>query len=149
TPASAGSVVYDVYLGTDSATIAARAAPPATRITRAFYVPESRWEPGSAPYWSITAINLDSGDTLTSPVWGFQVVPVGAAIDSVSIPANDWGYYQKSNRQTFCFESSVRTGSQYACRVGWTPASLGSRRLAGAYVSMSSTFTASPPASLS
>ena len=146
TEASAGTVIYDVYAGDDSATVAARQLAPAGRVTRAEFVRlGAHWASGQTYYWAVTAHNQTTGERLEGPVWSFRTVPADALQDSVVVIANRWGFYARNTRTSSCLGSTVNSGPNFACVVGFDLAQIRPRRrIAGARI-YTSTSVQNPP----
>ena len=118
TERSAGDIAYDVYLATDSAQVAARAAPAFLHTTRALHLPAVRWALGTRYYWAVSASNLSTSERFDSAVWRFATVPASASLDSMVLTMSRWGYYYSSTFQTLirCGLSTILMGSSFSTK---------------------------------
>lgn len=146
TEPAAGTIVYDVYGGADSAAVAARTASPiAHYIGKASLTPAARWQMGSRLYWSVRAYNFTTGETLDGEVWHFDTLPADTPIDSLNVPMRDWFYaitgsgFGGSSYNRFCSGDSIGCGPPVDQNyLRWNYAGLGvGLRLAGATVVLS------------
>ncbi len=92
TEASAGTIQYEVWTGSDSGTVAARAGNPLTVVNRGRWLPTRAWPLGGPVYWAITVVNATSGERLDGPVQRFATLDPSTPQDSLTIPAGDSGY---------------------------------------------------------
>jgi hypothetical protein len=113
-----GPLVYELYAGTDSAQVAARALPYLYRGGRIAYLPALRWHEHGATYWSITVENVTLGERYNGAVWRFDTPPEGAPIDSVDISTGDYGY-QRTGGSANCYGGELITAPNYRCIQGW------------------------------
>ena len=98
TETTAGAVQYAVFMGSDSAAVAARAVTPDIVSTWARWLPRTRWPFGATVYWSVRATNLTLNEVMDGPVWRFEVLPDGLPIDSLTVNARHWGFYDRRPR---------------------------------------------------
>jgi len=90
TEPEAGLVTYTLFVSTDSALVATRAAP-SVGLTGGRWIPTTAWAMGRTSYWSIRGANLRTGEVLEGPVWSFRTVPVDAPQDSSRVlPTLEW-----------------------------------------------------------
>jgi len=129
----AGGVGYDLYVGTDSAAVAARTVPRLARVNGALYSPVHRWVEDAANYWALTAVNYTTGERLEGPVWRYDVLgPRSARVDSLVIEAYQWGSLPITVRlRSGCTNEDLITGPDYKCGIAWEVYGL-SQRLAEA-----------------
>jgi len=142
TEATAGGAAFELYVGTDSAAVAARGIAFFTRDTLNYHLPRNRWALGTPFYWSVTAVNKTTGERLAGPVWRFQTLPPGTPVDSLVVPAADWGvfcqYCGPSSRVT-CNTGSIAAGQSYPNYnngIHWNFQSAAGRKLAGARLTL-------------
>lgn len=147
TEAAAGSIVYDVYSGADSAAVAARGARPIQSSAQPFLIPLKPWGFGARVYWAVTAVNRTSSERLDGPVWSFETLPPGIPVDSLVVPAGEWGYYDIALQRLFCLTGFISAGTGYNNGIHWllreTAAGL---KLAGARVTVYATGVTISPA---
>ncbi|HEY6865782.1 MAG TPA: Ig-like domain-containing protein [Candidatus Eisenbacteria bacterium] len=136
-----GTLAYEVYIGPDSAQVAARALPYIYRGARALYLPKVRWPEHSATFWSVTVDNATAGERSNGPVWRFDTPAADAPIDSVSVAASAFGYRRFFS--TFvgaCQPPELYSGGVYQTGIVWAlvqqPQTL---RLAGVRMDLSAT----------
>jgi len=115
TPATGGSISYQIYAGLDSAAVAARTGPAIERRT-AFYLPGARWPAGARVYWAVTAINETASEMLDSPVWWFDTVAESTPIDSLTVTASAWAAASPNGRRC---HSSLQCGGSWNCALQW------------------------------
>jgi hypothetical protein len=120
TETSAGSVVYRIHAGTDSAAIAARAPAPVRSGAEPYLVPTRPWPLGTRLYWAVTATNQTSGERLDGPVWSFETLPPGLPVDSLVVPAPEWGYYERTPNRVTCRGDYVFCGASYNDGIHWS-----------------------------
>ena len=120
TEPAAGSIVYRIYEGADSAVIAARSPAPLRSGAEPYLVPSAPWSLGARHYWAVTAVNQTSGERLDSPVWSFETLPPGLPVDSLVVPATEWGYYQRAANQTICRGEFLYAGGSYNDGIHWS-----------------------------
>jgi hypothetical protein len=119
-----GPLFYELYTGPDSAAVADRAVPYLWTGTSTSYLPGSRWPEHAPLYWSITVINVNVGERSNGPTWRFDTPYADAPMDSISVPASDWGYQKTSGFFSVadCFNGTITTGSIYTSYCQWTVA---------------------------
>jgi hypothetical protein len=137
TESSAGSVVYRVYEGADSAAIAARGTGLIYSGPEPHLVPRKRWPLGARLYWAVTAVNQTSVEQMDSPVWSFSTLPPGLPVDSLFVSATEWGYFDRTLNVKTCRGEFISAGSRYNGGVHWPLREAASNlKLAGARVRM-------------
>lgn len=147
TESSAGTVVYDLYIATDSAAVAQRSVAPISR-SRADYERNSSWGMGQRYFWAITARNTTLGEQEEGPVWSFDTVPPGAPVDSVRILADFYGFYEARISRSTCMDTRLIYGSQAQGAVSWNLAARRPEmRIAAARIVMGLTVGTIPPPS--
>jgi len=116
-----GGVGYDLYVGPDSATVAARSIPRLARVAGSLYTPLARWPLASPNYWALTAVNYGTGERLDGPVWRFDTIdPAAARLDSLVIGAVQWGWASLTYRtRAGCRDLDFISGAGYKCGVLW------------------------------
>jgi hypothetical protein len=106
-----GSISYQVWAGPDSATVAARAGTAIGTSTRANFLPVSRWPLESTIYWAITVLNGTTGERLDGDVERFTTLAASTPMDSIAIPAADYGWNSQAANQQFpsqnCLQDSI------------------------------------------
>lgn len=111
---AAGPVTYRIYSGLDSAAVAARAV--TARVSKnAWVLTTEEWPSGSRVFWTVDAANDETGEEEAAPVWAFNVIGPGAAIDSLTIQAFDIGYFSRRTGRWVC--GSLITGSDAAVTI--------------------------------
>ncbi len=137
-----GSLTYEVYVGPDSALVAARSQPFIYRGTRTLVLPKTRWREHGASYWSVTVDNATAAERSNGRVWRFDTPAADAPIDSVSVPASVFGYRKTQSTQGGCGTPELLAGGGYFTGIVWAtnlqPQTL---RLAGVRMEL----TATPP----
>jgi hypothetical protein len=130
TEPTAGTIAYEVCAGDDSAAVAARGLPVSV-VAQPTFVPRASWGWSTRRYWAVTAINRTTGERLAGPVWGFVTLPVQTPVDSLVVPAADWGHYFTTTGQRTCRGATIACGPNYHDAILWQldPQDL---RLAGA-----------------
>ena len=113
TEPSAGSIFYEVYQGADSAVVAARGAPRIYGGPEPVFIPPVRWGFSARVYWAVTSTNQTSNERLDGPVWSFVTLPQGLAVDSLEVPAAEWGYYDFRLQRAICRGATIASGSVY------------------------------------
>ena len=127
TEAAAGSIRYDVYVGSDSAAVANRSSAPAFSTVRAWHLPTSRWTAGARYWWSVSVRNLTTSESLDGPTWSFSVISDSAPRDSVALPVQQWGlvtHIPGVGDFDICLGQSLNCGSNYTCAADWDLANL-------------------------
>lgn len=119
-----GSLQYELYVGTDSTQVATRAVPYLQRLAGTTFVPAHRWTEHSPNFWSVTVVNVTTGERSDGATWRFDTPYADAPIDSLAVQANDWGY-QKLVGGLFgspadCLNSTITSGSNYVSYCQWT-----------------------------
>ena len=136
---SKGSLM-EVYLGPDSALVAARVMPFSYRGTRALVLPKTRWREHGASYWSVTVDNATSGERSNGAVWRFDTPAADAPIDSVVVGVSSFGYRKTGTTIGGCGPAELLAGGGYFTGIVWgliqQPQSL---RLAGVRLDLTST----------
>jgi hypothetical protein len=147
TESSAGTVFYDVFVGTDSAAVATRRVSPVARVTQSYLIRSTeRWGSDTTYYWAVTATNQTIGERVDGPVWCFRTASADAPIDSVNIRASKWGFYTRNTRQSTCFASTISSGSNSVCVVSWDPGQIQAHRsIVSARIVISSPSSQNPP----
>jgi len=120
TDPSAGSILYRVYAAADSAAIAARSPVPVRSGPEPYLVPARPWALGARLYWAVSATNQTTGERLDGPVWSFETLPPGLPVDSLVVPAPEWGYYQRTANLTTCHGEYLYAGASYNDGVHWS-----------------------------
>ncbi|MFI5371856.1 MAG: Ig-like domain-containing protein [Candidatus Eisenbacteria bacterium] len=92
TEPAAGTLRYELYAGSDSAAVAARAVPALAVLGSSDRATPTAWPLGSTTYWAVTAINQSTGDTRVGAVASFTTLPPGTPTTTQRIPLLDWGY---------------------------------------------------------
>ena len=141
TEPSAGTVNYDVYVSDDSVALAAGTVPRLSRVTRAYYIPVTRWGFDRQLFWSVNAINSTSGEALRGPIARFATLPASTPIDSVIVPLDRWGYLRRQTGVVTCSPGSMPssgTGDFSGAMLWKFPASAQPWRLADASLELQS-----------
>jgi hypothetical protein len=113
TESSAGSIVYNVYQSPDSAAVAERSPVPLYSGSLPFMIPQRPWGLGARVYWAVTSVNRTSDEHLDGPVWSFDTLPPGFPVDSLVVPATEWGHFDLGLQRMSCLGSSISTGSNF------------------------------------
>jgi Big-like domain-containing protein len=119
TEPSAGSIVYRVYEGADSAAIAARSPSPIYVGAEPHLVPKQRWPLGARLYWAVTAVNQTSVEQMDSPVWSFATLSPGLPVDSLIVLPTEWGYFDRTLNTKTCRGEFIYAGSRYNGGIHW------------------------------
>lgn len=121
------NITYEVYAGTDSLAVSARATPFLQRSVFTRFVPSARWPQGQRVFWAITAENLTTHEREHGAVQSFQVIDTSAPLDSVTILAADFGSVDTRQRITtqFCNSQNWPCGPNCNAAVHWNYAPLG------------------------
>ena len=90
TDPTVGAISYNVYVGADSAAVAAHAVPRLASVTAASYQPSRRWVQDQPMYWLVETINATSAESYDGAVWRFDPLPSSTPIDTVFTTASDW-----------------------------------------------------------
>ena len=136
TESSPGMIAYELFAGKDSERVATRALP-AVSLDRAYYVPRRRWGSDSTTYWSVTAVNRSTGDSLEGPVWSFHTLPPDAPVETIMVPVSDWGDYDVLRDSLNCLKTTFTAGGgRYNAAVRWRTNLIGPRKVASAKVSL-------------
>ncbi len=138
-----GAASYEVYAGTDSAAVAARAAPRlyAGSLTR--ILPRTRWAQDRPVYWAVTSINALTGEHLRGPVWRFAAVSASLPVDSLQVPLGFSDYALRGVQGSVlavCQGTELVFGPSYVAGLAWNLGGVPSAiRLAGARLVLSAT----------
>lgn len=128
--AVAGSLLFEVYAGTDSLAVANRTAPRVGRVTSNFLLPRATWPAGLRTYWAVSTTNQITGEKLDSPVTHFDVLPASAPTRTVSVGALAWGGIQNGRPTVqLCTQTALTVGTGYnaALLLDLSPGQLGKR----------------------
>jgi Big-like domain-containing protein len=88
---STPGVHYQLFVGGDSAGVAVHAVPSAT-LYRQDLLPATTWDAPATLYWTVTAVNDQTGERQDAPVWRFTTLdPAAWPVDSVVLTPRDWG----------------------------------------------------------
>lgn len=123
-------IVYDVFVGTDSAAIASRTAPPLVTTSEPFLMPASSWDLGTTHYWSVTVRCPATREFSVGPVWRFDTVPENAPTRTTSLVLSDWTSYKSTVDSTFCFDAVFPVGGFWKAGLRWARAPDQARKLA-------------------
>lgn len=108
--ATPGTLVFELYAGSDSAAVADRRVPYVYRGSGGLYLPRAYWPAGSNVYWAVTTEHLQTHERLVSPVTSFPVYPANAPTQDLVVRASDWGGQQAGNRTQYCGASVLNAG---------------------------------------
>ena len=97
-----GNISYEIYVGEDSAAVAARLVPYIQRAVFLYYLPRAKWPQGVRVYWAVTAINLSTGERLDGAVTRFRTYAADVPVDSVFVPIADWGGRSQTSTTQQC-----------------------------------------------
>ena len=132
TEPSAGTIIYEVYVGDDSTLVAARSAPPARIVAAPYYLPPRSWGLARRVYWAITATNQTTTERLVGPVWRFETLPAGLPVDSLSVSPDHSGWINIPQNRSGC-NGSMASGPSYNDGIHWPlREQAGGLKLAGA-----------------
>ena len=138
--ATPGSLTYEVYLGPDSALVAARNLPFIYRGTRPLVLPKTRWPEHGASFWSVTIDNATAHERSNGPVWRFDTPGADAPIDSVVVGVSVFGDRKTGTSIGGCGPAELLAGGGYFTGIVWAlvqqPQDL---RLAGVRMDLTST----------
>jgi len=119
TEAGLGTISYQIWVGADSAAIAARSGTPIATVSTAYYLPATRWPLESTIFWSITVVNATTGEHLDGTVQRFSTLPASTQVDSLIIAASDYAWNSQSASQAFpfqnCLSDSIVSFPGYQC----------------------------------
>ena len=101
------NITYEVYVSTDSVAVATHSVPYLQRAVFLYLLPRTRWPLGSSVYWSLTAVNLTTGERLDGPMRRFDTFAADAAVDSVVVAVADWGGRSRSSALQLCNSSTL------------------------------------------
>jgi hypothetical protein len=102
-----------------------------------FLLPSRPWTLGARVYWAVSAENRTSGDTIEGPVWSFATLPPGLPVDSLIVPAPEWGYYDFVSSQKTCLGGFLFMGGGYSDGIHWSlQENAANLKLAGARIRM-------------
>ncbi len=118
--AASNNILYEVHASSDSAAVANRTFAPLQTHAYLNYLPRIAWESGRRTFWSVTAINLTSGERLSGGVRSFEVYPADAPVDSMVVPIADYGGAGSNNRVQFCGAATLPTGPSYNAGMRWS-----------------------------
>ncbi|HKQ57133.1 MAG TPA: Ig-like domain-containing protein [Candidatus Eisenbacteria bacterium] len=115
-----GPVTYELHASTDSAQAADPNGTPLAILTAPEFVPHSRWAQDRPNYWSIHALNIQTGERLVGPVWRFSTFPADAPYDSIPAPVLDWDWVERAPiiRQR-CTEDSIAMSPNITSTIRW------------------------------
>lgn len=97
TEPSAGTLRYELYVGPDSAAVAARAMPALAVLTTPDRVTPTPWPLGNTIYWAVTTVNQSTGDVRQGAVASFTTLPPGTPTMTERVAVLDWGYVGVGN----------------------------------------------------
>lgn len=86
-----GNITYEIYVSADSSAVANRSIPYLQRAVFLYLLPRVRWPQGTDVFWSVTAVNLSTGERLAGAVTRFRTFAADAPVDSISVGIQDWG----------------------------------------------------------
>jgi len=137
TEREAGTLRYRVYIDTDSAAVAGHTTVERPSISPSMFAHQP-WATGTTWYWSVTATNETTGETEAGPVWRFETIPPGAAIDSIAVPVVSYGWYREADATFHCNDPSIEVGQVgYQSGLRWEYESLpADLQLAGARIEL-------------
>jgi len=128
-----GPIAYDVYIAPDSESVASHAVTPQHEIWDSRVLANPRWAFSSTLYWSVTAHNLETGESTDGPVWRFSTLAEGTPIDSLLVPARHWEYVTRLTPTVRCFQTTLNVGPSSRSVIRWDTESVSSTfKLAGA-----------------
>jgi hypothetical protein len=115
-----GPVTYELHASTDSAQVADPNGTPLATLTAPVFVPHSRWAQDRPNYWSVHALNIQTGERLVGPVWRFSTFPADAPYDSIPAPVLDWDWVEQAQiiRQR-CTEDSIAMSPAITSTIRW------------------------------
>jgi len=111
TEASAGTIVYHLYIADDSAQVATRSVTPIDLHARGYYLARTRWGLDRTLYWTVDTENLTTTEKIPGSLWRFSTMPAGVPVDSLRLAASQWGYID--------LVSVVRCGGVLSCGPGY------------------------------
>jgi Big-like domain-containing protein len=108
-------VRYEVWTGTDSAIVAARAPGAAFTTTLPFLLARIAWPAAAPVWWTVRTTNLATGEVIDNPLWRFITLdPASAPVDSVHATPSYWGF---TTTVVSCQGGVVSTGGATAIAV--------------------------------
>ena len=115
TDPGAGIVNYSVWVGPDSAAVAAHAGPPLDFTIRPRHRPRTQpWPLGATLYWAVRAENLSTSEAADGRVGRFTVLPPGLAVDSLQLQPAAWGYFNSRTPTNHpCFGGELTTSPDF------------------------------------
>jgi hypothetical protein len=106
-----GAISYQVWAGSDSAAVAVRSGTALATISRASYLPVARWPLEGTTFWAVTVLNGSTGEQLLGDVQRFTTLAASTPMDSIAIPASDYGWNSQAANQQFpsqnCLQDSI------------------------------------------
>jgi Bacterial Ig-like domain len=128
TESTAGAARYTIYVSPDSAAVATRAVPPLAVLNTAVYLPNQPWSLGTKLCWAVDAENMSTQEASAGPVWRFETLPQGTPVDSMVVPAVQWGSARRISGLpdlVSCFGQSFSVGNNYNGAIDWNLDALG------------------------
>lgn len=116
--AASSNIRYEVYASSDSVAVANRSIAPLQDQVFLTYLPRVAWDSGRRTYWSVTAVNVTSGERLAGELRSFEVFPADAPVDSMVMPIADYGG-AGSNRVQLCGSTTIQTGPAFNAGLRW------------------------------
>lgn len=107
------NITYELYASVDSAAVVNRTVPYRQRSVILYHLPREYWPQGATVFWSVTAVNLTTGERLDGPVTKFRTYPVGTPVDSMIVHIQDWGGRQAGLITQFCSSPTLPISTQY------------------------------------
>jgi hypothetical protein len=136
TETTAGTIIYDIYAGTDSSLVSHHLLPAIGHPIDMNYLPTARWAQGASIYWQVHTRNTTTGESSDGPLWTFATLPASTPIDSVFVPARDWFFGATTGGSRYiarCNPDSIPSGNGADNYLRWNFSSLSpGTRLAGA-----------------
>ncbi len=122
TEPTAGTIRYEIFESSDSASVAARTAPAVAATGFATYAPDPAWTLGETHYWSVRATNLSTGEVAEGPVWRFGTLSTGLPVDSLTLVCSQWAsvrHVSNFGDVRSCFSATVGCGPSYNGAMDW------------------------------
>jgi hypothetical protein len=131
TESAAGQIRYSVWFGADSQSVSSRGQAPALVSPRALMLPASKWGPNRSIWWAVSVENLSTGEVEHGPAWFFETVSSGTPVDSVIVPALQWGQASNFGGSVFqsCFGSRLSASASSVSAIDWDFVAAGSGRV--------------------
>jgi hypothetical protein len=107
TESSAGAIRYAIYLSEDSSAAHSHAVSPLDGPANGYLIPTARWRAGARIWYAVQATNLSTGERLSGAARPFDVLPASTPVDSIVVPASEWGWSLNFSNRNTCNERTL------------------------------------------